>query len=499
MSRRFTLGYLTSVCWLSAAAFACDEGSRVPRPHDDGAAALAELPSGAPDADVVTGSDATPSNAGASNAGASNAGASNAGASNAGASNAETMSPAPAEKIEPEWSDDLRVCPPSEGYPVLGYALTRQNHIDEFEGCERIDAALTIYPFEGVDLRPLRSLREVRGKLVIGDPYGSYPHAFTSLEGLEGLRRVRGLRLSGIQAHDLEVLRDLERVDDPERPPFFDGSSLEIIQAENLVDLHGLEKARGIYSLRVEESPALRSLQGVHITRHPNLWANGVSITGSPVEDFADIGAQTQLGLLGLAETPLASLQPFAALRSVGALRITQNPDLVDVGALAQLESLQALEVTANPLLVAIPELPLVTTLTALRLVSNPLLAAGPRFPQVAALSELFVTNNPSLERLDGFPALQRLVDGTISDNDHLLGVDLGSLLEVTGTLRVRDNPELDSSPLAAVPGRIKRSGNRDPAPTMLSPCPWPDDDECDESSDLCAPGTDPICAEEDY
>ncbi|HKO92923.1 MAG TPA: hypothetical protein VJU61_17330, partial [Polyangiaceae bacterium] len=82
-----------------------------------------------------------------------------------------------------------------------------------------------------------------------------------------------------------------------------------------------------------------------------------------------------------------------------------------------------------------------------------------------------------------------------LGNSIYALGV--GALVEVTGTLLVQDNPELDASSLAGVQGRIKRSGNRDAVPTLLSPCPWADDDECDEppDSDLCAPGTDPICA----
>src|SRR5689334_23106126 len=53
------------------------------------------------------------------------------------ASSASTANtPATPEVIEPAWSDKLRVCPPSSGSPVVEYVLTRQNHIDEFEGCE---------------------------------------------------------------------------------------------------------------------------------------------------------------------------------------------------------------------------------------------------------------------------------------------------------------------------------------------------------------------------
>lgn len=488
MSLRF-FRYVSTACVVGTAAWGCDRDSANVTPPDDVAADTAgggEAPP--PNPEMVGEANAMPANADVTNG--------NVVPSKSDSSSSTANLPATPEVIEPAWSDNLRVCPPSPGFPVAEYGLTRQNHIDEFEGCERIDASLTIEPYEGLDLRPLRSLREVRGRLTIGDRFTAYPHGFPSLEGLEGLRRVRGLTLAGIQANDLSVFRNLERMDDPERTPSFDGASLEIIQAEHLVDLRGLENVRGIYSLRVESSPALRSLQGVHLTPHPQ-DGSSVFVSDGPVEDFADVTTQTHLGTLWLQQTTLQSLQAFQPLRSVGRLVLSRNSQLVDVGALAQLESLKQLEIEGNPLLTALPDLPNMTTLVGIRLVSNALLAHAPAFPQVSALSSLLVQGNPALERFDAFPALTQLGEGTISYNSHLLGFDLSALVEVTGTLLVRDNPELDASSLAGVKGRIKRSGNRDAAPTLLSPCPWTDDDECDEPpySELCAPGTDPICA----
>ncbi|HKO94570.1 MAG TPA: hypothetical protein VJU61_25625 [Polyangiaceae bacterium] len=398
----------------------------------------------------------------------------------------------PIEGAAPD--DGLKVCPPHEGAPGLEYGVSRQNHIDEYEGCEIIDAGFRISPFEGADLRPLRAVREVRGRLTIGDRYTG-DHGFPSLEGLEGLRRVQGLTLAGIQARDLSVFRNLERIDDAERTSYEGGSSLEILQAEGLVDLQGLENVRGLYSLLVFESPALRSLQGVHLEPHPN-DQGGAIIANTPVEDFADLTAQTHLGSLSLVHTPLQSLDPFRSLRSVSRLLLQDNPLLADVAVLGQFESLLRLEVTSNPLLTTLPDLPLVHDLAVVQLRSNPLLTHAPGFPGVTSLVELLVAGNPLLERLDALPALERLENGTISSNQHLLGFDFGSLLEVTGTLHVQDNPELDASALAAVQGRIKRSGNRDQTPTLMSPCPWADDEECDEppDSELCAEGTDPVC-----
>ncbi len=495
------LGQLAWIGFLGAAAVACDQGERLisapagtlaPTDPAGAGASITVMGEGdvRPANPVASDGDALPSNVDVPLEGEVTPG-------EAGITG--TMTFAPPEVIEPEWSDDLRVCPPAEDYPVVGYAVTRQNHVDEFEGCERIDADFTIFPFDGADLRPLRALREVRGRLTIGDGYTGYPHGFPSLEGLEGLRRVRGLTLSGIQARDLAVFRNLQRVDDPERNPNFSGYSLEIFEAENLVDLKGLENVRGIYSLRVAGSPVFRSLQGARLTPHPNGFGGAV-IVNSPVEDFADVSSQTHLDFLWLSETPLQSLEPFQSLRSVGRLVIDRNPELVNATTLARLESLQRLELTANPKLTTLPDLPLVHSPLAVSVRANAVLTHPPGFPRVTALPTLVVVDNPALERLDSFPALVQLGNGRISRNGRLMGFNLGSLVDVTGTLHVSDNPELDASSLAVVQGRIKRSGNRDPVPTLLSPCPWTDDDECDEPpwSEYCAPGTDPICALDD-
>jgi hypothetical protein len=407
----------------------------------------------------------------------------------------DTLLTAAGERSAPPWSEGLRVCPEDPGYPVLGYGLSRQNHIDELEGCESIHADLTIAAYEGLDLRPLRSLREVRGRLTIGS---EYPHGFPSLEGLEGLRRVRGLSLLGVQAPDLTVFSNLELMDGPPLVSCHEnGPSLHIFQAENLVDLHGLENVRGIYSVRIEGSPALRSLEGVHFEQDSEP-CGGIQIIDSPVREFGDLSGLTELGTLSLSETTLSDLNAFRSLRRLRRVSLERNPNLVDVGVLAQLEFLQRLHVSGNPLLAALPEMLLVCDLRSVRLADNAALVHAPRFPRVSRLSELSVVGQPLLERLDGFASLEQLGDGRIAENESLTEIDFRGLADVTGTLRVLGNPQLDAGSLSNLPGRIKAAGNRDD-PDLLSPCPWADDDECDESPyPLCAPGTDPICEQDE-
>jgi hypothetical protein len=392
-------------------------------------------------------------------------------------------------------SENLRVCPPDD-FPALGRAVGTQAAIDEYEGCERIDSDFIIWPFEGVDLRPLRALREVRGTLTIGDRHTLAAHGFSSLEGLEGLRRVQGLTLAGVQVHDLEVLRDLERIDGPSRENPYAFGALTILEAENLVDLRALENVRGIYSLHLHGNRALRSLEGLHFAEDPERRID-LYFSDSPLQDFAAVSSLTALGHLALTQMPHTTLDAFRALRQLYTLTLSGNPDLVDVGALAQLESLLALEVTGNSLLAELPGMPLVSDLERVQLLANPSLVRAPDFPRITRLSELSVAANARLERLEGFAALEQLEDGSITDNASLAAIDFRSLVAVTGTLRVVDNPELDPSSLATTRGRIKMGGNRGDTPALLSPCPWPDDEECDEPPDLnlCAPGTDPICA----
>jgi hypothetical protein len=390
--------------------------------------------------------------------------------------------------------EGLRVCEPPGGYPILGMGLSRQDHIDQFEGCERIDYGLTIAAFEGADLRPLHALREVRGRLILGDDSTYYPHGFPSLEGLEGLRHLEGLTLAGVQVPDLTVFSNLEWLGVPTGGNCcFRPASLEILAADNLVDLHGLENVRGIYSVRVDASPSLRSLEGVHFAQEPDGWSD-IAISDSPVQDFGDLSSLTELGWLALSRTPLQNLDAFRSLRRIRFVLLSQNPELVDLGMVAQLEFLYRLELSENPLLELVPDLPLVRDLVSLKLVANPVLVRAPALPAVSQLLELSISGNPRLQRLDSLAALQQLGTGNITANESLSAVDLHSLAEVTGTLRVIGNPQLDPSSFAGL-SHVKVGGNRD-APALLSPCPWPDDNECDEppEAELCAPGTDPVC-----
>ena len=394
--------------------------------------------------------------------------------------------------------DDLRVCLESGGSRAVTHVLTRQAHIDELEGCELIDGSLDVASTDGTDLRALRSLREVRGRLTLGDPYTGGSPGFASLEGLEGLRRVQGLTLAGLEAPDLTLLANLEQLDTPARQHTDDlRASLEIRGAASLVDLHGLENVRGLYSVGVYDSPRFRSLDGVRFDEDAERLPD-VYLANSPVDDFDLVSSRTELGKLQLSALPLRDLGVvLGSIRRLRMLSLSQDRELTDAGALAQIEYLEALEVMDNPLLAALPEMPLVSELSRARISGNSLLERAPRMPRLARLSALEVGANPRLETLDGFGTIQELANGDVSQNPRLAALDLHSLARVTGTLRITDNPQLDTSALAGVRGRIKRSGNRGD-PSELSPCPWADDDECDEPpySNACALGTDPVCAE---
>ena len=407
-------------------------------------------------------------------------------------------SPAAAPPGSVEDPDGLRVCLDAGGSRSVTHVLTRQAHIDALEGCERVVGSLDIAATDGTDLRALRSLREVLGRLTLGDRYTGTSPGFQSLEGLEGLQRVQGLTLAGVQAADLTVLANLQQLDTPAREDTDDlGASLEIRGATSLVDLRGLERVGGLYSLGVYDSPRLRSLDGVRFDEDAERLPD-VFLVNSPVEDVDLVSTRTELGELLLSALPLQDLGAvLGSIRRLRVLSLSQNSQLTDAGALAQIEYLEALEVADNPELATLPEMPLVSELSRARIAGNPALLQAVRLPSVTRLSSLEVGGNPRLETLDGFAALEELADGEVSGNQRLAGLDLHSLARVTGTLRVTDNPLLDTSALAAVRGRVKLTGNRDD-PTELSPCPWADDDECDEPphSSACAPGTDPICAQ---
>jgi hypothetical protein len=394
--------------------------------------------------------------------------------------------------------DGLRVCLESGDSHAVTHVLTRQAHVDALEGCELIDGSLEIASTDGTDLRALASLREVRGRLTLGDPYTGGSPGFTSLEGLEGLRRLQGLTLAGVEAADLRPLASVEQLDTPARAHADDlRASLEVRGATSLVDLHGLENVRGLFSVAVYDSPSFRSLDGVRFDEDAERLPD-VYLVNCPVVDFDLVSTRTELGKLQLSAMPLQSLTAvLGSIRRLRMLSLSQNRELTNASALAQLEYLEALEVMDNPLLAELPEMPLVSELSRARISGNLTLVQATRLPRLSRLSALEVGDNPLLETLDGFAALEELANGDISGNPLLATLDLHSLGRVSGTLRVTNNPQLDPSALAAVQGRLKITGNRGD-PTELSPCPWADDDECDEppDSNACAVGTDPICAE---
>ncbi|MEY2933387.1 MAG: hypothetical protein RL033_4136 [Pseudomonadota bacterium] len=399
----------------------------------------------------------------------------------------------------PPFTEGLRVCPPESDPRVSGMTVGTQSALDALEGCERIDHDFTISAFVGMDLTPLRSLREVRGRLTIGNEYTLAGPPVLSLEGLEGLRHLRGLTLHGLQVSDLSSLRDLEWLGKPTDGDFgIGGPALRITGAAQLVDLHGLEDVQGIYGLLVLECPNLRSLEGVHFAQDPEGWG-GIYVSDSPVQSFGDLSALTQIGTLALSHSPLESLEGLRSLRRIQFVSLSQNEQLEDVELLAQLDQLQVLELQLNPRLTTVPDLPLLSEMSAVQLRSNHALVRAPAVPGITALNELTVNDNPALERLDGFAALHQLGEGYVSGNERLGGLDLASLAEITRTLYVIGNPQLDVNLLLgsapAQSGHLKANGNLGEQ-DLLAPCPWPDDDVCDEPPDhgLCAPGTDPIC-----
>jgi hypothetical protein len=172
-----------------------------------------------------------------------------------------------------------------EGLVFLG----DQAAIDEFgENCyTTIDGNVTIgeidFNSDIVDLTPLSSIREIRGRLYIRGIN------LEDLNGLQNLQKVGGLRFFYAGIKNLDALESLTQIGglnelDPPDAQYF--PLLESLTIEGAPFLESIEGLRNITSLRALHLSQLGSL--------PNL--NGLENLTS-VQDYIEIGASPFVGL----------------------------------------------------------------------------------------------------------------------------------------------------------------------------------------------------------
>jgi hypothetical protein len=375
---------------------------------------------------------------------------------------------------------------PAQSCPAPGPILARnQADIDALAGCEVIDGSLSVEPFEGADLRPLASLREVRGVLELGNVEGlgldlaGIDALFQllderwlfSLEGLENLERVGSLGLNGFAVDSLEPLSGLQ---------VLTGSgSLELVNCNGLENLEGLESLAGLQSLNVSCS-GLVSLSGLP-------FPDTLDSLGLGAPDLKDLGELDafDIGFVLIESSGLENLDGLASLISSTSIDIANNPELTDLDALDNLQTTQSLIVRENPALERLPDFAAVGLIGELIIADNPLLQNVPTFPTIQAGREsldaffelsrrdelafqpdnIEIRGNAALEQIVLAPgwlavglitiednaALESIAFSdiftadflSIANNGALEDIDLGALTRVDD-LVVSGNPELD-------------------------------------------------------
>jgi hypothetical protein len=382
--------------------------------------------------------------------------------------------------------------------------VENQAELDALLGCEEIRGGLRIEIFENTDLTPLAELRAVEGDLFIGsfpDPsspeltldvidalYLEYDRVnaiaaanwLPSLAGVESLERVGGLVLHHISAPSLEAFESLRLVSGSTNSAV--PGQLAIFAAPNLVDLAGLENARGFRALEIRENPALESLNGLQVlTTLVDLYLeNNRALTN--IDALAPI--TTISGLLYIYGTALPNLDAFANLTgSFMGVAISENPELSSVAGLARLTSAQSLLFERNAKLERLPEFAEMAYIDAFRVRLNAALESlSLSFPAMSASATFFgatysaetieiigndqltslafgaglgdadsvsISHNAGLTNID-LGDLQRIDDLQITGNGALTGVAL-DVLQTVDSLSVTRNPLLSTAELRTV------------------------------------------------
>lgn len=215
--------------------------------------------------------------------------------------------------------------------------------------------------------------------------------------------------------------------------------SLYILDNANLVDLHGLEAARGIAGgIVVRGNPSLESLAGL-----PDVAALGHAVGGE--SQGASIFIEDNDSL-----TSLVGLPP-GVVEMEGGITIEDNDSLASLAGLPDgIQRLgDKLQISSNPNLQTLEHLPAALTevLGSVRITNNDSLRdlrGMPPFEVVAG--DFSIRSNEALESLAGAPAELYIIGGdlSITYNPELRDlVGLPADLHIRGALEIIDNGRL--------------------------------------------------------
>jgi hypothetical protein len=350
-----------------------------------------------------------------------------------------------------------------------------QQQLNELDGCQAIEGGLNIVPFAGADLAPLHALRSVGGLLSLSEPepaegwvartwdvysYNDPPMGqefaalyengwVESLQGLEALERVGGLRIAGLAAETIEPLAKLESL--------ANGGYLSLTHCPNLRDLQGLRSVSGVLDLQID-CDALESLDGLSLP--PQI--NSVHLKGPHLADLGSFGVRGVVTNLFILGTALDTLDGLSALQWVGGdLTLADNGALTNMNGLNALQNAGSLTIASSGLLERLPAFEALEQLQSLTVAGNAALRDTSAFydahswhqiessvfarDQTQATRPIWieVSGNPELESFAMPMQWHHSYMVAIGANAKLREIDLGWFRKIEW-LMIHDNPALE-------------------------------------------------------
>jgi hypothetical protein len=362
--------------------------------------------------------------------------------------------------------------------------IATREELEALRGCEAIRGDFTLMVYEGTELTPLASLREVSGAILLGasarpipdeilqNPMGNDLIEATaaqeaeaarsaeivqagwleSLHGLEALERAGQIVLLGIAAPDLAAFESLRSLSD--HPVLTESGFLWIIDAKNLVDLRGLEGVAGIRRLKLESNPSLQSLDGVELSEQ----IDSVELGNNPsLTDLTALSSVSSMRGLAITNSGMENLDALANLSFTDSLTLIENPELENVDGLTHLSFAQSMIFMSNPKLESIPEFGLLSgPIEQFWAVDNDALrSVSLSFPNFATTTLLGTVRRFSGDRPPSQPDRPEIESGfawfDISDNPQLESLTVGGNLTSALVLEVNRNPALSGIDLGTL------------------------------------------------
>jgi hypothetical protein len=286
----------------------------------------------------------------------------------------------------------------------------------------------------------LATLERVYGSLEIVDASG-----LTSVAGLAGLRAVTGaLELGGLPR--ITVLDALSRLESADSISIHDNAALRSVALAALTGPAPDSMGVGGANLALRNNPLLVSLEAKALRSAGALRLTNNGSANTTLALAFDVLRELGGSSLFSSNPGLVSLSGLSALESAGDLTIQSNPRLVNLDALAAVRRASALSIRTNNALVSVV-LPSLSDVSGALTVANNNALTRVSLGAATSLGTLAVTSNgPAATPLVlSFPQLTTLrADLLVNQNPGLAAIgDFGALTRVEGNVNVLQNAAL--------------------------------------------------------